>query len=184
MMKRPKPRDGLRVLASTVRPLVAFPPRRTEGFDTMEDVSYTPIGVIHTPFPDSKGMPRGPDAGNQRGTVEVFPAYYRGLLGLEGFSRILLVFHMHRSEGPMLEVLPLNEERPRGVFSTRSPRRPNPIGITAVKLERIDGNVLHVSGVDMVDGTPLLDIKPFLQGDESVERRGARGQGTPANRSD
>jgi tRNA-Thr(GGU) m(6)t(6)A37 methyltransferase TsaA len=128
----------------------------------MDEVSYTPIGVIRTPFPGSKGMPKGPEAKKSAGTVELLPGFAEGLADLEGFSHVMLVFHMHHSEGPLMKVVPWNEKRHRGVFSTRSPRRPNPIGVTVVRLVRLEGNRLRFTGADMVDGTPLLDIKPYL----------------------
>ena len=128
----------------------------------MKGLTFTPIGVIRTPFKSPKGMPKGADASEMEGTVELSGRYAAGLSDLEGFSHILLVWHMHLSEGPLLMVRPWREKRPRGVFSTRSPRRPNPIGITLVRLERMEGAILHVRGVDMADGTPLLDIKPYL----------------------
>ena len=140
----------------------------------MAEVEYSPIGTIRTPFPGPKGMPKGPDARKASGTVEVRPEFAPGLRDLERFFRIVLVFHMHLSEGPLQRVRPWNDSRERGVFSTRSPRRPNPTWITVVRLERIDGNVLHVSGVDMVDGTPLLDIKLHLPRKKSTG--GAQGR--------
>jgi tRNA-Thr(GGU) m(6)t(6)A37 methyltransferase TsaA len=128
----------------------------------MEAVSYTPIGVIRTPFGDSRGIPKGPAARRAPGRAEVEPRYAAALSGLEAFPRIVLVFHMHLSEGPLLRVVPFGESEERGLFSTRSPRRPNPIGITVVELDRVEGNVVHFTGADMVDGTPLLDIKPHI----------------------
>jgi tRNA-Thr(GGU) m(6)t(6)A37 methyltransferase TsaA len=136
----------------------------------MEDVEYSPIGVIRTPFSDSRGMPKGAGARDARGTVEVFERYAGGLADLEGFSHVVLVWHMHLSDGPLLMVRPWNERRHRGVFSTRSPRRPNPIGITLVRLVRVEGRILHVRGVDMAEGTPLLDIKPYLPEEDRAGR--------------
>jgi tRNA-Thr(GGU) m(6)t(6)A37 methyltransferase TsaA len=138
----------------------------------MDDVVYRPIGVIHTPFPGSKDVPRGADARDAPGTIEVFPRYAAGLDDLGGFSHVIIVFHMHLSEGPLLKVRPRNQRSDRGVFSTRSPRRPNPVGITVVRLKRIEGNILHVEGVDMADHTPLIDIKPYIP--ELDGRAGAR----------
>jgi len=128
----------------------------------MEHVEYTPIGVLRTPFAGTRGLPKGPQARNIPGTAEVFPRFAEGLGDLEGFSHVILIFHMHLSEGPLLRVRPWRQRRERGVFSTRSPRRPNPIGITVVRLERVEGNRLHFTGADMADGTPLLDIKPHI----------------------
>jgi tRNA-Thr(GGU) m(6)t(6)A37 methyltransferase TsaA len=96
------------------------------------------------------------------GTVDLKPQYAEGLKDLEGFSHLILVYHFHRSEGYQLRVRPFLDEATRGVFATRAPRRPNAIGISTVRLERIEGNRLYVSDLDMVDGTPLLDIKPYV----------------------
>jgi tRNA-Thr(GGU) m(6)t(6)A37 methyltransferase TsaA len=128
----------------------------------MEDVRYTPIGIIRTPFPDSRGIPKGPGGRKAPGRAELDPRYAGALSGLENYERAVLIFHMHLSEGPLIRVVPRGEPEERGVFSTRSPRRPNPIGMTVVSLVRIEGNVVHFTGADMVDGTPLLDIKPHI----------------------
>ena len=129
----------------------------------MQPVTYTPIGVIHTPFKDAAGMPIQPrSAEGVAGMVELYPPYAAGLKDLDGFSRIILVYHFHRCEGWSAELVPFLDTRPRGVFSTRAPRRPNPIGISIVGLTRIDGTVLTIEGADMLDGTPLLDIKPYI----------------------
>jgi len=96
------------------------------------------------------------------GKIKMLPQYVPGLQDLEGFSHIILIYHFHRSDGYDLELLPFLDESTRGVFATRAPRRPNPIGLSTVKLESISGATLHISGVDILDGTPLLDIKPFV----------------------
>jgi tRNA-Thr(GGU) m(6)t(6)A37 methyltransferase TsaA len=96
------------------------------------------------------------------GMVEVEPQYGEGLKDLEGFSHLILVYHFHQSEGYQLQVRPFLEEVVHGVFATRAPRRPNAVGISTVRLERIEGNRLYVSDLDVVDGTPLLDIKPYV----------------------
>jgi tRNA-Thr(GGU) m(6)t(6)A37 methyltransferase TsaA len=123
-------------------------------------IIYTPIGVIRTPFKDR--APRQPGLSDAEGRVEVFPAFAEGLQGMDAFSHVVLVFHLHRSEGYTLLTRTPWDEQVRGVFATRSPRRPNPIGISTVKLERRTGATLHVRCVDMLDKTPLLDIKPYL----------------------
>lgn len=126
-------------------------------------IEYEPIGVIHTPFTVASGMPRNPAAARDvAGTVEIDPRHAAGLKDLDGFSHIILLFHCHRSEGYQLVFAPPGHSEAHGVFATRSPRRPNPIGLSVVRLDRIDGNRLEVRGVDMVDGTPLLDLKPYL----------------------
>ncbi|MEM2899884.1 MAG: tRNA (N6-threonylcarbamoyladenosine(37)-N6)-methyltransferase TrmO [Thermoplasmata archaeon] len=128
-----------------------------------EKIEYNAIGVIRTPYKDVKDMPKGPGAGKGvRGIVEIKPEYGLGLKDLDGFSYVMLIFHMHLSKGYSLEVVPPLENEKHGVFATRSPRRPNPIGVTVVKLIRIDGCRVEIEDVDMVDGTPLLDIKPYV----------------------
>jgi tRNA-Thr(GGU) m(6)t(6)A37 methyltransferase TsaA len=124
---------------------------------------FRQIGVIHTRFIEKRGTPiQGHLAPESSGTVEVFPAYAEGLKDIEGFSHIVLVYCFHKSEGYKLLARPFLDDAKRGVFAMRAPRRPNPIGLTAVRLVRREGNILHVSGVDMLDGTPLLDIKPYV----------------------
>lgn len=126
-------------------------------------IQLKPIGVIHTPFKELKGMPIQPaGAAGVEGTVEVFEEYRAGLKDLDGFSHVILLYHFHRSEGFKLEVVPFMDTVPRGLFSTRAPRRPNPIGLSVVQLDRIENGVLHVRNVDILDGTPLLDIKPYV----------------------
>lgn len=127
------------------------------------EVSYRPIGVIHSPFTDIEGMPIQPTgASGIRGTIEVFPEFVAGLKDLEGFSHIILLYHFHRVQGAKLVVTPFMDSRPHGVFATRAPKRPNPIGLSIVKLLGIEQDVLHIENVDILDGTPLLDIKPYV----------------------
>ena len=96
------------------------------------------------------------------GIVEVAPEYAPGLADLDGFSHVLIIYHLHLSEGYQLKVVPFLDTVERGLFSTRAPRRPNAIGVSIVRLERVEGNRLHIRGIDMLDGTPLLDIKPCV----------------------
>jgi len=129
----------------------------------IETITYRPIGVIHTPFKEPKGTPIQPTAAPEvEGTVEVFTEFAEGLRDLGDFSHIVLVYHFHLSKKASLMVKPYMEETERGVFATRAPARPNPIGISVVRLVRLEGNILRIKGVDMVDGTPLLDIKPYV----------------------
>lgn len=122
-----------------------------------------PIGVIRTPFTEAAGTPIQPaGAAGVAGTVELLPAFVAGLQDLDGFSHIILLYLFDRSDGYALQVTPFMDETPRGLFATRAPKRPNPIGLSVVKLDRIAGRVLHVKGVDMLDETPLLDIKPYV----------------------
>ena len=128
-----------------------------------QSFQIVPIGVIHSPFMDPEGTPIQPSAAQDTpGTVEIKPEFAEGLRDVEGFERIWLIYWFHRSRAPKLTVVPFRDTEERGVFATRAPSRPNNIGISAVRLTRIDGNVLHVVGIDVVDGTPLLDIKPYV----------------------
>jgi tRNA-Thr(GGU) m(6)t(6)A37 methyltransferase TsaA len=129
----------------------------------MNEIKYEPIGVIHSPFKEPKGTPIQPSvAEGVSGTVEIFQKYEEGLKDLEGFSHIYLIFHLHLSKGFSLKVKPFMDDEMRGVFATRAPARPNPIGLSIVRLIKIEKNVLHIQDLDIVDGTPLLDIKPYV----------------------
>jgi len=129
----------------------------------LQEIHYRPIGVIHSPFKEPRGAPIQPKAAEGvKGTVEVFDEFKEGLADLDGFSHVILIYHFHLSEGYTLKVKPFLDDTRRGLFATRAPRRPNPIGVSVVPLVRIDGATLHVSNVDIIDGTPLLDIKPYV----------------------
>jgi tRNA-Thr(GGU) m(6)t(6)A37 methyltransferase TsaA len=126
-------------------------------------IEFKPIGIIHTPFSTPEGMPIQPaGAAGVHGTVEVFEEYQAGLKDLDGFSHIILLYHFHRSQGFSLQPVPFMDTQPRGVFATRTPKRPNPIGLSIVALDSIEDGVLRVQNVDILDGTPLLDIKPYV----------------------
>lgn len=126
-------------------------------------IEYSPIGYVRSPFKDPSGMPIQNRGGKGiEGTVEVLDEFVEGISDLEGFSHILLLCHLHRSNGYDLKVVPFLDDVVRGVFSTRAPRRPNPIGLHVVRLERVEGNVLYIKDLDMIDGTPVLDIKPYF----------------------
>ena len=127
------------------------------------ELKYKQIGVIHSQFTEPKETPiQSAAARGIDGRVEVFPEYVKGLKDLESFSYIILFYHFHLSKKTSLEVTPYMDTKTHGVFSTRAPSRPNPIGISIVRLTGIDGNILHVEDMDIVDGTPLLDIKPYV----------------------
>jgi len=129
----------------------------------METITYKPIGVIHSPFKTLENMPIQPSAGKGiQGTVEIRPELQEGLNDLDGFSHIYLIYHLHRSEGFKLKVIPFLDDQLRGLFSTRAPKRPNPIGISVVRLLKIKANIITIEDLDILDGTPLLDIKPFI----------------------
>ena len=129
----------------------------------MKALTYVPIGVIHSPFPDATGTPLQPaGAAGTPGTVKVDPEYCSGLKDVEEFSHIILIYHFHLAEGYTLHVEPFMDDTPHGVFATRAPKRPNSIGISVVRLVKVEGCTLYIEDVDVVDGTPLLDIKPYV----------------------
>jgi tRNA-Thr(GGU) m(6)t(6)A37 methyltransferase TsaA len=130
---------------------------------SMNEIKYKPIGIIHSPFKEPKGTPIQPaGAKGTDGTVEIFPEYAEGLKDIEGFSHIILLYHFHLSKVSALLAKPYMNNEMHGVFAMRGPSRPNPIGVSVVCLVKVEGNMLHVQDVDIVDGTPLLDIKPYV----------------------
>ena len=126
---------------------------------------FTPkaIGFIRSPYTNTKAIPKGIGTKHDAdGVLEILPEYEPGLADVEGFSHLFVIWAFDRSEGFQLFGKTPADDRPHGVFATRSPRRPNPIGLTVVELLRRDGGKLHVRGVDMLDGSPILDIKPYM----------------------
>jgi tRNA-Thr(GGU) m(6)t(6)A37 methyltransferase TsaA len=137
------------------------------------DIIFHPIGVIHSPFQDLADMPIQPSGeASAPGMVEIYPEFVSGLKDLEGFSHIVLLYHLHKVSHTQLTVVPFLDSQPRGVFATRAPVRPNPIGLSVVPLQKIEGHILYIDQLDILDGTPLLDIKPYVpEFDERVEVR-------------
>jgi tRNA (adenine37-N6)-methyltransferase len=126
-------------------------------------LTLRPIGIARTPYGETHQIPKGPDARHDAiGTLEIAPEFEAGLTDVEGFSHLFIVWAFDRAEGYDLLSTPPTDDRPHGVFATRSPRRPNPIGLTVVELLDRQGRTLRVRGVDMLNGTPILDIKPYL----------------------
>lgn len=122
-----------------------------------------PIGFVSSPFKDTAAIPKGLGARHDAGgLLIILPEFEAGLMSIEGFSHLFVIWEFDRAEGFELVGAPPTDDRPNGVFATRSPRRPNPIGLTVVELLGRNGNQLNVCGVDMLDGTPILDIKPYL----------------------
>ncbi len=129
----------------------------------MNPITLTPIGVVRSPYQQPQDTPIQPGATRGvAGRVELEPQYAEGLADLDGFSHIVLVAYLHLAKFSGLRVTPFLDEQPRGLFATRAPARPNPIGLSVVRLERIAGATLHILDVDLVDGTPVLDIKPYV----------------------
>ncbi len=129
----------------------------------MEYIKYRAIGVIHSPHKTPKGSPIQPLAAEGiEGHIEIYPKFIGGLQDLAGFSHIFLIYHFHLAKKFSLKVKPFLDDSPRGLFATRAPSRPNPIGISVVRLVEITGSTLRIQNVDVVDNTPLLDIKPYV----------------------
>lgn len=129
----------------------------------MEKVTYEPIGIIHSKYKKKEGVPiQGVLSKNSNGKIEIFPQYQDGLKDLEKFSHIILIYHFHLATKYSLLAKPFLEEKEHGIFACRAPKRPNPIGISVVKLEKVIGNIVYISECDIIDGTPLLDIKPYV----------------------
>jgi tRNA-Thr(GGU) m(6)t(6)A37 methyltransferase TsaA len=134
------------------------------------DVSYKPIGVIHSSFHNLEGMPIQPSSTlSGLGSIELYPEFVDGLKDLSGFSHIYLLYHFHKMHQPKLLVTPFLDTEPHGIFATRAPSRPNPIGISLVKIVSIKDNVIHIDHIDILDETPLLDIKPYVPEFEQVD---------------
>ena len=136
----------------------------------MKRISYIAIGIIHTPFNSIENVPIQPSAAQGiQGHIILDNSYIDGLSDLDGFSHCYLLYHFHRSDSYNLKVRPFLDEKYRGVFATRAPKRPNAIGLSVVKLTGIKGNRVDIENVDMLDGTPLLDIKPYIPDMENVQ---------------
>ncbi|KLK88186.1 methyltransferase [Methanoculleus sediminis] len=128
------------------------------------EVTYQIIGTIHSPFTDQDTTPIQSIFSEAEGTIEVFPEYADGLEGVEGFSHIILLYHFHRANGFSLRQRPfVDGSKERGIFAIRHFSRPNPIGISLVEVVSVEGNTVRVRGIDVLDGTPLLDIKPYVR---------------------
>ncbi len=128
-----------------------------------EDIIFRPIGTVHSPFTEPAGTPiQSSASGDTAGIVEILPEYREGLQDIEGFSHLILLTYFHLAQGFSLKVTPFLDDHERGLFATRAPARPNPIGLSIVRLEKVEGRRLHIRDVDIVDGTPVLDIKPYV----------------------
>ena len=129
----------------------------------MTEIIYKSIGLVKTPFSSREGMPIQPTgAKGIKGEIEIFHEFADGLKDLDGFSHIILIYHFNLSDGFKLQVKPFMDDKIHGVFSTRAPKRPNSIGFSVVKLNKMVDNILYIENIDVIDGTPLLDIKPFI----------------------
>lgn len=133
-----------------------------------------PIGYARSPYSDKARIPKGPGAKHEaEGRIEILPEFEPGLLDIEGFSHLFVIWVFDRAEpGDVLVATPPTDDRPHGVFATRSPQRPNPIGLTVVEVLGREGNIVRVRGLDMLDGTPILDLKPYMSSvpEEKIRR--------------
>jgi tRNA-Thr(GGU) m(6)t(6)A37 methyltransferase TsaA len=130
---------------------------------TMKQIVYEPIGIIRSPYKTIADMPIQPSgAKGIQASIKLRRQYIKGLKDLEGFSHLILIYHFHLSKSFSLRVVPFLDDKPHGLFATRAPKRPNPIGLSVVKLNRISGGILYIENIDVIDGTPLLDIKPYV----------------------
>lgn len=141
----------------------------------MAKIIYEPIGVIHTPFTRKEKTPiQGVFSPDSTGEVEVFPQYIDGLKDIAGYSHLILIYHFHLAEGAFVIHKPFLDYGDKGIFSIRHYNRPNPIGLSVVRLDEVKGNILRISEVDILDGTPLLDIKPYVP-DFDIRYNATRG---------
>lgn len=137
-------------------------------------INFKPIGYLHTPFTTLADMPIQPASSNAgEGYAEILPEFEEGLAGLELFSHVILIYFFHQQTKTRLTVTPFLDDAQYGVFATRAPSRPNPIGISIVKLKKIDGCKIYLGKLDMLSGTPLLDIKPYIPGFDQKENAGS-----------
>jgi tRNA (adenine37-N6)-methyltransferase len=156
----------------------------------MKDIVFSTIGTIHSPHKKLAGMPIQPRAAiGIRGEVTILPEFVEGLADLEGFSHVYLLYHLHRAARCRLRVTPFLDSKPRGVFATRAPSRPNPLGLSIVRLREVRGSTLVVENIDILDGTPLIDIKPYAPAFDhwevdSVGWLKEKGDSLPTARSD
>ena len=133
-------------------------------------IKFEPIGIIHSPYTKLHDMPIQPSAARGvKGRVEIYKKYLPALSDLDRFSHIYLLYHFHLTQSVQLKVIPFLDDQERGLFATRAPKRPNPIGLSVVKLIRVEEHILHIENIDVIDGTPLLDIKPYVREMEAVE---------------
>jgi len=130
----------------------------------MEEIRFRPIGVVHSPFkePFSRAPKTPSERRDYQGTIEIYPEFKDGLRDLEGFSHIIVIFYFHKAKYSGLIVKPYLDDNYKGVFATRFPNRPNLVGSSVVQLLEINGNILNIKGLDMIEGSPVIDIKPYI----------------------
>jgi tRNA-Thr(GGU) m(6)t(6)A37 methyltransferase TsaA len=126
------------------------------------DILIRPIGVVWSTFATPEGMPIQAAGSEVRGTIEIYPEFIDGARDLDGFDHLIVLYHFHLATKESLRVTPFLDDEPRGVFATRAPTRPNRIGVSVVQLLKLTGNVLDIANLDMISGTPVIDIKPYV----------------------
>jgi tRNA-Thr(GGU) m(6)t(6)A37 methyltransferase TsaA len=137
---------------------------------SLSEFTYKAIGVIHSPFKEPKNVPiQAAASKGTEGTIEIYPQYAEGLTDLDGFSHIIILYHLHLVQASSLMVKPFLDDHLHGVFATRAPARPNRIGFSVVRLQRIENNILHILDLDVIEGTPVLDIKPYIPAFDCVQ---------------
>jgi tRNA (adenine37-N6)-methyltransferase len=135
-----------------------------------DEITFKPIGIVHSPYKEPKNVPIQAIASNgTEGTIEIYPQYTEGLRDIEGFSHLIVLFHLHLVTGSPLVVKPFLDDQMHGVFATRSPSRPNKIGFSVVQLIKKEGNILYIKDLDMIEGTPVIDIKPYIPEFDSIQ---------------
>lgn len=164
-----EPEAGVTLLAVSIAlrllrgPATAHAASAAAAPRAVPSIAYAPVAYLRTPFTSVRGMPIQPvGAQGVAGSIEMLPEFAGGLADIEGFSHLLVIYHLHESKGFALRVTPFLDTCEHGIFATRSPRRPNPIGISVLRLTGVSGNRLLVENVDMLDNTPVLDIKPYV----------------------
>lgn len=133
-------------------------------------IQFSAIGQANTEFKQIENVPiQGAGISDATGSITLFDEFATGLQDIEGFSHLYILFHLHRSAGSALKVTPFLDTQQHGIFATRSPKRPNPLGLSIVELVKRQGSTLHVRGIDLLDGTPILDIKPYIQSFDRID---------------
>jgi tRNA-Thr(GGU) m(6)t(6)A37 methyltransferase TsaA len=138
--------------------------------ENMKSITFTPVGIVHSPYFERRGTPIQGKYGREGvvGKIEIFDKYADGLMDIEGFSHLYILYHFHKSESYELHQKPYLDDKPHGIFAIRSPNRPNGIGLSIVRLLSRESNTLHIAELDMLDGTPVLDIKPYIPDFENM----------------
>ena len=134
------------------------------------EIKLKPIGIVHSPFRERGAVPRGEELRESESQIGIYPEYAEGLKDVEGFSHLFIIYWMHQAPPAALLAKPRLDDKMRGLFATRAPHRPNPLGLSLVRLIKVEGNILKVKGLDAIDHTPVIDIKPYIPGPEHRQK--------------